>query len=45
MDMLLSDDRVNVNMRDKMGRPCLHWAGNYGMSRLAELLLCPHGYV
>ena len=39
MDMLLSNNRVNVNMRDKMRRICLHWAGNYGMARLAELLL------
>ena len=40
MDMLLSGERANVNAHDSKGRTCLHWAGNYGMTRLAELLLC-----
>ena len=40
MDMLLSDERANVNAHDNKGRICLHWTGNCGMTRLAELLLC-----
>ena len=40
MDMLLSDERANVNAHDNKGRVCLHWTGNCGMMRLAELLLC-----
>ena len=40
MDMLLSDERANVNEHDNKGRICLHWTGNCGMTRLAELLLC-----
>ena len=40
IDMLLSDERASVNAHDNKGRTCLHWAGNYGMTRLAELLLC-----
>ena len=39
MDMLLSDERANVNAHDNKGRTCLHWAGNYSMTHLAELLL------
>ena len=38
MDMLFSDERANAH--DNKGRTCLHWAENYGMTRLAELLLC-----
>ena len=40
MDMLLSGERANVNAHAHKGRTCLHWAGYYGMTRLAELLLC-----
>ena len=40
MDMLLSDERANINTHDNKGRRYLHWTGNYGMTRLAELLLC-----
>ena len=40
MDMMLSDERANVNAHDIKGRTCLHWTGTYGMTRLAELLLC-----
>ena len=40
MDMLLSDDRANVNAHEYNGRTCLHWTENYGMTRLAEVLLC-----
>ena len=40
MDMLLSDERAKVNAHDNKGRICLHWAWKYGMTRLAELLLC-----
>ena len=40
MDMLLSDERANVNAHDNKGWTCLHWTGNCGMTRLAELLLC-----
>ena len=39
MDMLLSDERANVTAQDNKGLTCLHWAGNCGMTRLAELLL------
>ena len=38
--MLLSHERANVNAYDNKGRTYLHWAKNYGMTRLAELLLC-----
>ena len=40
MDMLLSDERANVNAHENKGRTCLHWAENYGMTRFVELLLC-----
>ena len=39
MDVLLSDERANVNAHDNKGRICLRWTGNCGMTRLAELLL------
>ena len=39
MDMLLSDERANFNAHDSKGRIRLHWTGNCGMTRLAELLL------
>ena len=33
MDMLLSDERANVNAHDNKGRTRVHWTGNYGMTR------------